>query len=191
MHLPSSIPLVLAALLAAPPASADTLRCEGRIVATGDRDLEVRARCGEPYWIEQRTDVLVRGEDGPLEQRIAIEVETWYYNFGPNRLMQRLRFRDGVLVDAASLGYGVARIGAGCRHETLPAGITTGEVVARCGRPAQAEQDPVLTIRRDQSGNALAREGRRETWRYADGRSRWRELEFDDGRLVARRTRAR
>jgi hypothetical protein len=181
--------VVVSGLLAAPVAPAtDTLRCDGRVVGTGDRDIQVRARCGDPYWVERRTDVLVRGEDGPLEQRVAIEVEVWYYNFGPNRLMQRLSFRDGVLVGIATLGYGVTRIGAGCRYDALPVGITTGEVVARCGRPEDIDEQQAVTIRRDEAGNALASDSRRETWRYSDGRTRWRELSFNDGRLVASAT---
>jgi Protein of unknown function (DUF2845) len=33
-------------------------------------------------------------------------VETWIYNFGPNRLMQSIRFENGVVVKIDSLGYG-------------------------------------------------------------------------------------
>jgi hypothetical protein len=33
-------------------------------------------------------------------------VEVWIYNFGPNKLMQRIRFEDGVVVRIESLGYG-------------------------------------------------------------------------------------
>jgi hypothetical protein len=40
------------------------------------------------------------------EQAVEAVVETWTYNFGPNKLMQRLRFVDGVLEDIESLGYG-------------------------------------------------------------------------------------
>jgi hypothetical protein len=188
LRLLALLTVMLTAFPVAPAYAGDTLRCDGRVVGTGDRDIQVRARCGDPYWVERRTDVLVRGEDGPLEQRVAIEVEVWYYNFGPNRLMQRLAFRDGVLVGLTTLGYGVTRIGAGCRYDALPAGITTGEVVARCGQPQDIDEQQAVTIRRDEAGNALAQDSRRETWRYAEGRTRWRELTFNDGRLVASET---
>jgi len=35
-----------------------------------------------------------------------IPVEMWTYNFGPDRLMQRIRFENGVVVRIESLGYG-------------------------------------------------------------------------------------
>ena len=33
-------------------------------------------------------------------------MEIWTYNFGPNKLMRRLRFVDGELQDIETLGYG-------------------------------------------------------------------------------------
>ena len=33
-------------------------------------------------------------------------VELWTYNFGPNRLMQRIRFENGVVVRIELVGYG-------------------------------------------------------------------------------------
>jgi uncharacterized protein YvpB len=35
-----------------------------------------------------------------------IPVEVWTYNFGPHRLMQRVRFENDVVVRIESLGYG-------------------------------------------------------------------------------------
>ena len=35
-----------------------------------------------------------------------VAVETWIYNFGSARLMQQLRFENGVLVDVESLDRG-------------------------------------------------------------------------------------
>lgn len=32
-------------------------------------------------------------------------VETWIYNFGPDRLIQSIRFENGVVVRIESLGY--------------------------------------------------------------------------------------
>lgn len=44
----------------------------------------------------------------PIVKRSATEipVEVWTYNFGPSRLMQRIRFENGVVVRIESLGYG-------------------------------------------------------------------------------------
>jgi len=37
---------------------------------------------------------------------VEIPVDVWVYNLGPNKLMRRLRFEDGKLVDIETLGYG-------------------------------------------------------------------------------------
>jgi uncharacterized protein YvpB len=37
---------------------------------------------------------------------VEIPVEVWVYNLGPNKLMRRLRFEDGLLVNVDELGYG-------------------------------------------------------------------------------------
>jgi hypothetical protein len=35
-----------------------------------------------------------------------VRAEDWTYNFGPNRLMQRLRFINGQLHEIDTMGYG-------------------------------------------------------------------------------------
>jgi uncharacterized protein YvpB len=37
---------------------------------------------------------------------VEVRVEIWTYNFGPHKLMRRLRFDDGELVEIETLGYG-------------------------------------------------------------------------------------
>jgi hypothetical protein len=37
---------------------------------------------------------------------VEVQVEVWIYNFGPDRLMQRIRFEDGVVVRIESIGFG-------------------------------------------------------------------------------------
>ena len=46
-----------------------------------------------------------RAFSGPGGQ-IEVAVEIWTYNFGPDRLMQRLKIEDGVVVEIRTLGYG-------------------------------------------------------------------------------------
>ena len=43
---------------------------------------------------------------------VEVPVETWTYNLGPHKLMRRLRFEDGIVVDIDTLGYGY--------HESTP-----------------------------------------------------------------------
>ena len=104
--------LVAAPLLLPSPAQASGFSCGTRVVTDGMEQIEVRAACGEPAQVT-RTSILRRpviwrhgrpwyvGEDV-----VPVPVETWVYNFGPTRLMRKLRFEDGVLKDVETLGYG-------------------------------------------------------------------------------------
>ena len=100
------------AVLWAVPASADAMRCNGRLLSDGDTRSEVRALCGNPVDVQTRTVLrrpvfnlhgrLVHFGDGLIE----IPVEVWTYNFGPYKLMRRVRFVDGLIEDIETLGYG-------------------------------------------------------------------------------------
>jgi hypothetical protein len=104
------IPLVLALLAA--PAYADAMRCGSRLIGQGDTRSEVRAKCGEPSDVQTRTILrrpyfdfhgrLIYYGDGLIE----IPVEIWTYNFGPYKLMRRIRFVDGQVEEIETLGYG-------------------------------------------------------------------------------------
>lgn len=175
----------LAALLLLGAASeAHALRCDGRLVERGDHAIQVRERCGEPFWIDAYTEVLVIGEFGPLEQRGERPVEAWYYNFGPNRLLRRLLLIDDRLVREDSLGYGYATLGTDCRLDALPVGTAAGVVVARCGEPASRRERWREITRRDGAGNARRRYLRDEDWVYDLGANRdLRLLRLVDGTL--------
>jgi hypothetical protein len=98
-------------LLACSPAFA--FRCGNKLVSEGDSRAEVAAKCGEPTDVVNQKSVFRRpviwtsgrpyfiGEDF-----IEIPVETWIYNLGPNKLMQRLRFESGFVTDIDTMGYG-------------------------------------------------------------------------------------
>src|SRR3546814_8031462 len=88
---------VWVAALVAVPGTAAAMRCSGRIVDSGDYAVQVRERCGEPYWVSEFSTILVYGAYGPVEQRAVQEVQDWYYNFGSSKLVQRLTFVDGRL----------------------------------------------------------------------------------------------
>ena len=112
MRIPFLIGLtVLAATLAA-PAHADGMRCGGRLIRDGDPRAQVRSFCGEPADVQTRT--ILRRPSYDYRGRIVyfgdnlveIPVETWTYNFGPNKLMRRVRFVDGIVDEVETLGYG-------------------------------------------------------------------------------------
>lgn len=110
--------LILGTLLVSAPAHA--LRCDGKVVIEGMLEIEVMEHCGEPTAVRQRGFV-VRAFT-PLELMTSREahgyrfgpgnfyqhllVTEFIYNFGPSRLMRKLRFEGGKLTDIETLGYG-------------------------------------------------------------------------------------
>jgi hypothetical protein len=102
--------LLVVSVLASAPAFA--FHCGSKLVHEGDTRGQVRSKCGEPSEIEVRS--ILRRPVVWLKGRpvfassdfVDIPVEFWIYNFGPNKLMRRLRFEDGELVDIETLGYG-------------------------------------------------------------------------------------
>ena len=113
----ASLAGLLAALAAfAPPAAGweSSVRCDGGIVSVGDLRLDLLGKCGRPAWVEARDES--RMTSLPLgESRVATEiveavvtVEQWTYDFGPNRLMQRVRFVAGQVDSIVTLGKGTS-----------------------------------------------------------------------------------
>jgi hypothetical protein len=107
-------PWLAAALLVSQAAYAeDSLRCGSRLASTGDTKYKVLYLCGEPSAISDvgsmpsaRTWFNGVGYyylDPPYEY---IPIEVWTYNFGPNKLLRRLRFEGDELVDIRADGYG-------------------------------------------------------------------------------------
>ena len=100
--------LGLAALVSLP---ANAMRCGTRIVVEGDHAIDVLHRCGEPAYVEESVDYRYRRLAGYYGHShasglVPVTIETWTYNFGPHRLMRRLRFENGELRSIRTLGYG-------------------------------------------------------------------------------------
>src|SRR5262245_17631555 len=100
-------------LTLASDAPAYAIRCGSHVITEGDPRSKVSAYCGDPTEIDRSSAILrrpvawVRGRPIPVgDNLIEIPVEIWIYNLGPNKLMRRLRFEDGVLVDIDTMGYG-------------------------------------------------------------------------------------
>ena len=100
------------AMLARTAAADDAMRCGNYLVQTGDPSVKVRALCGEP--IDRQTQSILRHPSYDFGGRpvyfdrgfVTVPVEIWTYNFGPHRLMRRVRFVDAVVVEIETLGYG-------------------------------------------------------------------------------------
>lgn len=177
-------------ILLAGSSEAVALRCDGRIVATGDRDFQVRGRCGAPYFVDGYSEVVSHGGDhgqsgySGTYHRSERVYEDWYYNFGGNRLLHRLRFLDGRLVRIDTHGYGLdPGESRRCDNATLARGTTIGEVYLLCGPPYSRQ-----TRYRDASagvgGYRRQRQVRYEEWLYPSSRSGHSRLAiFIEGRL--------
>lgn len=110
--------LAFGVLLASAPAHA--LRCGAKVVREGMLEVEVLERCGEPTAVRERGFVvrawtpeeMLRRRDaegvrfGPGNFYEHLLVTEYIYNFGPRRLVRRLRFEGGLLTDIDTLGYG-------------------------------------------------------------------------------------
>jgi hypothetical protein len=103
----------LASLLLLTSLPAAAFHCGQRLVHEGDSSYDVRRKCGDPDDVETRSILRqpitwyhgrpMLAAPGSL---VEVRVEIWTYNFGPHKLMRRLRFDDGELVEIETLGYG-------------------------------------------------------------------------------------
>ena len=92
------------------PAHAETLRCNGHVVETGDSRLSVRYHCGEPL-LQDSYCAPVYYYPGfqlvpePFASSVVpcLVVDEWLYDRGPGNLVATVRFRAGVV---QSITYG-------------------------------------------------------------------------------------
>lgn len=104
-----TLPLLL---MASSATASDGMRCGSKLIIDGESRERVLALCGEPAGITQssimRRPSYLRNNRVVYfgDQLVETVVETWTYNFGPNKLMRRLRFVDGILENVDTLGYG-------------------------------------------------------------------------------------
>ncbi|HEU0195764.1 MAG TPA: DUF2845 domain-containing protein [Nevskiaceae bacterium] len=179
------------------PATA-SLQCGGRIVSVGATMAEVEARCGVPAFRDPESYALPRGRG------LADDSELWTYNFGPNRLLQILRFRDGRLQDIRSDGYGFAGPAQGrCNPYDIHSGMSEYQLLWQCGPPTERHASNVLVplvepfsgqpvpVRRPPNGVYAAvepyqRQVYRERWLYNFGpRYLMRRITLEDGRVTS------
>jgi hypothetical protein len=94
------------------------MRCGSKLVMEGDSREKARRLCGEPAEIV-RSEILRQPSyvrNGQVtyfgNQLVETHVETWTFNFGPNKLMRRVRFVDDRIESIETLGYGHHPIGS-------------------------------------------------------------------------------
>ena len=106
------LPGFILCLALSTPAVADVMSCGSGLVHDGDDQSKVLRLCGEPSRIEKRS-ILRRPQawiGGRMvyvgQDEVEVSVETWTYNFGPNKLMRQLKIVGGLVEEIETLGYG-------------------------------------------------------------------------------------
>jgi hypothetical protein len=107
-------PWIALSMLCALPsfAVAEGMVCGNKIIDRGTSREAVRAYCGEPAQIDTKTAYTGAGGWAGRGSRyvegsaIEIQIETWIFNFGPDQLMEKVRFEDGIVANIESMGYG-------------------------------------------------------------------------------------
>lgn len=100
------------------------IRCGTQVVNEGDSSQYVEKVCGSPELKQQRSAIVTRGLEGNtsvsngrnyrlsqntqqyLEYTEQVIIDEWEYNFGPNRLKQKVIFENGRIISIESAGYG-------------------------------------------------------------------------------------
>ena len=111
--------LIVFLLLSVVPCAAptDACRCGNKLVSTGDTKAEVLSKCGPPAFSEQRTEERVERIHGeshynqgelrePIAGKVEVNIDEWFYNFGPNQFIQIFKFENGRLVAIENGNYG-------------------------------------------------------------------------------------
>lgn len=82
---------------------ADTFRCpNGTIVSTGDSISEVVLKCDKPTFVYTRQ----QPEQNSFGRIAYIEIQEWTYDLGRQYFVYFLTFRNGILTEVRSGGYG-------------------------------------------------------------------------------------
>jgi hypothetical protein len=86
----------------APPGPA----CGDRVISVGDTKTDILIKCGEPIYKNAHQEELRERFEESSVRTISVTVEEWTYNFGPQRFLRIITFRNGVVVDIRTGGYG-------------------------------------------------------------------------------------
>lgn len=176
------------ALLSSP---ASAMRCGTHLVSEGDAQEHVRRRCGDPAEMSLRIEeeVFFQNVAGALfRQTRTVVVESWTYNFGPTRSMERVELRDGVVARIQTLGRGYRVDRAARRGQGVHLRDTRGQVLAKWGEPTRRQRRREASSVYVPSGTVAVGATRIvevEAWIYDLGPRRFmRRVVFEDGLVV-------
>lgn len=189
--------------------AAFAMRCGTHLVREGDLRSRVLQLCGEPTDISQRVEersvrqlVAQQRQDVPtvLSASVAVVVESWTFNFGPDRAMQRVVFYDGVVNQIESLGRGYVAETSDIYGRNVRLGETRDRVRATWGEPTETSSSVIeraATTRLASANRTNTRQAPNiahsvrvrvvvETWTYNLGPQRhMRRVVFEDGVVVS------
>ena len=179
--------LLLLSVFVSWSAEAQTFRCGGKIVSTGDTKVDVIGKCGEPTSKDSREDKVVTTRNDDTMQKVSVIVDEWTYNLGPNELIRVLRFRDGKLTDIETAGYGYSNQKPvfQCDGAFPSIGSTKSEVFSRCGEPTLKEERNEKTVAGADKGSKREIATVVEQWTYNLGpRKFMRIFTFKNGKIT-------
>ncbi len=154
-----------------------------KLVSIGDRQAEVRAKCGAPLWTNLVATESSRssGPNGLAIQKIP--VEQWSYSLGRDSLLEILTFKAGVLVKIEE-GDRVRESPPSRQQSALTLGDSEYDILQKFGEPLSRNIVGTETTRTDGQEPVL-RESKVEQWTYSFGPGTFLKiLTFKDGRLV-------
>ena len=134
--------LLFLALASAVPCAdvlAAALSCDGGIISTGDRSIDVLAKCGAPDSKESHQEELGEQLDDNTKQKVFVTVEEWTYNFGPAKFMRIIVLKNGVVANIRLGNYGYTKqaepVQRECSEQLVSVGDSKTDVLAKCGEP--------------------------------------------------------
>lgn len=149
--------LVVVAALLAQTASADSMRCDGRLLKVGDPKARLLAECGKP--LSRDVVAVVRAfDDG--EQIRSSYAETWSYETAGVGGYRLLRFEGGRLVGG----------GMRCQTGLVGEGDTTVTVLQKCGEPATRDSAGLVNETPGPASRSVLSESLIEQWVYSGGK---------------------
>ncbi|MHB8844845.1 MAG: DUF2845 domain-containing protein [Nitrospirota bacterium] len=172
---------------------ADTISCEGGIVATGDTAVDLIMKCGQPEGKDSHTEKIVASPDRDTKLKTLITVEDWTYNFGEEQFLRIVTLRNGVITGIRTGQRGAAKDralpGPACSDRVISVGDSKTDILIRCGEPffTTSHQETV----KERFGDASSRTVMVtvEEWTYNFGPQRFmRVITFRNGTVADIRT---
>jgi hypothetical protein len=166
--------------------------CRGGIISTGDRSIDVLAKCGDPDYKESHQEELSERLGDNTKQKTYVTVEEWTYDFGPSQFMRIVVLKNGIVTDIRTGNYGYPEqtepAARECSEQIVSVGDSKADVLAKCGEPSLKDTH-VEEFREKLDGATRTVFVTVEEWTYNLGPSRFvRILTFRNSKLSGIRT---